>query len=48
MILPKQVKIGGHVFKVIYPYKFKEMSLAGQICHSQNEIRISKTDGNGQ
>ena len=41
----KQVKIGGFVYKIDYPYVFKERGdLSGQADHTGLTIRISKGD----
>jgi len=48
MKIPKQVKIGGHTYKVLYPYQFKERSDVFGTCNSaRNEIRLTNLDGNG-
>ena len=44
----KQVKVGGFVYKIKYPYIFKERGdLAAQADHDELTIRVSVTDGNG-
>ena len=48
MNLPSKVKVGGHKFKVIFPYKFKERSdLNGQCDSILLEIRLAKFDSGG-
>jgi hypothetical protein len=45
MILPKQVKIGPHVYKVIFPFNFTQNGdLCGQIDSSVNEIRLAESN----
>ena len=46
MRLPKKVKIAGHTYKVIYPYKFKgkEKGILGQCVYNQSIIRIIDKD----
>lgn len=49
IILPPKIKINGHIFKVIFPYRFIERSdIFGQVDTGTNEIRISDVDGGGQ
>ena len=44
----KQVKVGGFIYKIKYPYIFKERGdLAAQADHDELTIRVSATDGNG-
>jgi len=46
--LPKELKIGGHVVKVLYPYNFKErVDLSGQYDGQYDEIRIAGCDMGG-
>jgi hypothetical protein len=46
--LPEKVKIGGHWYKVIFPYHFKELNKAdGQRDGYAMEIRINDRDGSG-
>ena len=48
MILPKTLKIGGHEYKILFPYHFKERAdYAGQCDHQLKEIRIDDQDGCG-
>ncbi len=48
MKLPKKVKIGGHWYKVLFPYKYRERhDIDGQRDGNLNEIRIVNTDSNG-
>ena len=45
---PNKIKIAGHVYKVLYPYRFKEdKGLHGQAEHVTLEIRLSDRDGGG-
>ena len=42
MKLPKKLKIGGHVFDVIYPYEFPDSSSTGaMVFPEENVIKIS-------
>ncbi|MDO9575364.1 MAG: hypothetical protein Q7J55_02415 [bacterium] len=44
----KKIRIGGHWYKVIFPYIFKEdKQLWGQTDHATQEMRISDQDGAG-
>ena len=48
MKIPKKVKIGGHWYRVLYPYIFKEdKTLWGQTDHATLEMRIAEQDGAG-
>lgn len=48
MKIPKEVKIGGKVYKIVYPYKFKESNdHIGQSDHEKQIILISDTDSSG-
>ena len=48
MNLPKTIKIGGHNYKVEYPYKFEERyDIYGQWNDPKKIIYISDVDGNG-
>ncbi len=48
MELPKKVKIGGHNYKIVFPYVFKERyDQWAQISHDDKEIRIGLLDGGG-
>jgi len=47
MKLPKKLKIAGHIYTVIYPYTFTEVSLQGQSDLIQKEIRLGKVDTGG-
>ena len=48
MKLKSKYKIGGHWYKVIFPYKFKERTdIDGQCDNSLLEIRLIATDGMG-
>ena len=44
---PKTVKVGGHNYKVLWPYKFRERSdIQGQCDSGLMEIRVDNDDGN--
>lgn len=46
MNFPDKVKVGGHEYKVIFPYTFTERSdNIGQADHDMLEIRLSEKDG---
>ncbi len=46
---PESIQIGGHTYKVLYPYVFTERSdLCGQCDSAAKEIRICDKDGAGQ
>lgn len=48
MIFPKTMKIGGHTYKILIPYEFKERTdLWGQHDGGVHEIRISDLDSSG-
>ena len=43
MKIPSQVKVGGHTYKVIRDYEFKELTdTAGQCDHEYLEIRLNR------
>ena len=45
---PKTVKVGGHNYKVLWPYKFQERDdVSGQCDYVLNELRIAEVDGSG-
>lgn len=48
MKIPKELKIGGHVYRIVYPYIFQER---GDCCgihqYSDRSIRIQETDSGG-
>ena len=49
MRIPRQVKVGGQVYKVIQNYKFHQnVDLCGQADHSSLEIRLSSLDTTGK
>lgn len=49
MRIPKKIKVGGHIYKVICPYHFRERSdRFGSCCSINNEILIGNDDGNGK
>jgi len=46
MKLPKKIKVGGHVYRIVFPYRFKERTdILGQADHDLNEIRLTDKDG---
>ncbi len=46
--IPEKIKIGGHWYKVLYPYAFSErMNTAGQSDFFLKEIRLSDVDPGG-
>jgi hypothetical protein len=46
--IPDQIKIGGRIVKIVYPYQFKERSdLKGQVHYSLGTIFIAKDDCDG-
>ena len=46
--IPKTLKVGGHQYKIVYPYFFTERyDLRGQHDAAVKEIRISMVDGGG-
>lgn len=48
MNIPKQVKVGGHLFTVLYPYRFRERSdVSGRIDFGQGLIMIGDVDAAG-
>jgi len=48
MNIPKRLKIGGHEYKIICPYVFKErFDLRGQHDADVKEIRLGLIDGGG-
>lgn len=48
MNIPKKVKVGGHVYKIKYPYIFTErFDRNGQIGHDVTTILLSHLDSNG-
>lgn len=49
MKIPKTLKIGGHTFKVIYPYRFKErFDRLGWADLDLNKLYIAGEDVNGK
>ena len=45
MKMPKELKIGGHIYKVVFPYQFTERGdIAGQHDSIIKEIRIDPLD----
>jgi len=45
---PKTVKIGGHIFKVLWPHKFRERGdIYGLCSHSRAEIRVGNVNAAG-
>lgn len=48
MKIPKKVKIGGHWYDVVYPYKFRDTtSLDAQSDYALKEIKICGVDRSG-
>lgn len=48
MRIPKQLKVGGHWYKIIYPYSFRERTdRMGHCDYAMQEIVISESDNNG-
>jgi len=46
--LPKKVKIGGHWYKVLFPYHFKEtVNVTAQHDNCANELRVNDRDSGG-
>jgi len=45
--IPKQIKVAGQIYKVEYPYYFKEIVLTGQTDCLQKVIRITNVDKTG-
>lgn len=46
--IPKQLKVGGHIYKIIRDYHFIQNSnLRAQAAHTLQEIRISEIDHSG-
>lgn len=49
MKIPDKIKIGGHLYKVIFPYTFIERhDIDGLVDQDTLEIRLSGGDGTGQ
>ena len=49
MQIPTEVKVGGHIYKVIQDYKFQErLDIHGQCDQVMKEIRIMTTDNSGR
>lgn len=49
MKIPEQIKVGGHTYKVVRNYKFKErVDIHGQCDHCFQEIRLGEEDGGGK
>jgi len=42
MKLPSKIKIGGHNYKIRYPYIFDKDNLTGQYCPETDEIKIKQ------
>ena len=42
MKMPKTLKIGGHNFRIRYPYIFDKDDLTGQYCPETDEIKIKQ------
>ena len=48
MKLPDKLKIGGHEYRVLFPYTYRERSdILGQCDFDLKELRISEIDGSG-
>ena len=48
IIIPKNIRVGGRTYTVIYPYKFKEKkTLIGQCDNLLQEIRLADSDESG-
>jgi len=45
--IPKEIKIAGHIYRVIYPYTFMETLVLGQSDYFQKEIRLARVDTTG-
>lgn len=49
MKLPKKLKVGGHIYKIIFPFKFTErVDLVGQHDSQTLEIRVNDKDSGGR
>lgn len=49
MKIPKQIKIGAHVYKVLFPYAFhEEPNYVGQADHELGEIRLRMVETSGE
>ena len=49
VIIPKTLKIGGHQYKIIFPYQYVERwDRWGDCDDTQKVIRITDSDGGGQ
>jgi hypothetical protein len=47
--LPSKIKIGGHWYKITFPYKFTERTdIDGQTDHDTLDVKISNGDGVSQ
>ena len=47
-MIPKTIKVGGHNYKVLFPYVFKErFDRWGQCDYAQREIRLGLLDSGG-
>jgi hypothetical protein len=47
--LPKQIKVGHRVYRVLFPYQFTERSdISGQACHCTLVIRIADVGSSGE
>ena len=47
-MIPKTLKIGGHNFKIRYPYIFDKDNLTGQYCPETDEIKIKQLTLSGE
>ncbi len=49
MIIPEEIKVGGHTYEIVTPYKFTERSdLRGQTDHLTLKIKLSVQTNNGE
>ena len=44
MQIPKTLKIGNHIYRIEYPFKFDDNNHCGETAYQQKEIRITKRD----
>jgi len=45
--LPKKIKVGGHNYKILFPYHFKEVENLGQTDILLKRIRLTDVDRTG-
>ncbi len=49
MLIPKKLKVGAHLYDVIFPYKFSERTdLRGQTCHLTLRIKLTEHTNEAQ